>query len=100
MATKSNKSNTSYVFSTLANDQLYQNWEQGGGDVPIKGHGVFIKGGTGVANDRLITPIGVATEVSDFDLSELEKNVVFGKHRDAGFIVVRAKSADVEKVAF
>ena len=39
MATKSNKSNTSYVFSTLANDQLYQNWEQGGGDVPIKGHG-------------------------------------------------------------
>jgi len=99
MATKSNKSNSSYVFSTLANDQLYQNWEQGGGDVPIKGHGVFIKGGTGVANDRLITPIGVATEVSDFDLSELEKNVVFGKHRDAGFIVVRAKSADVEKVA-
>jgi len=99
MATKSNKSNSSYVFSTLANDQLYQNWLAGGGDIPIKGHGVHIKGGTGVANDRLITPIGVATEVSDFDLSELEKNVVFAKHRDAGFIVVRAKSADVEKVA-
>ena len=39
------------VFSTLANDQLYQNWLQGGNDMPIKDKGVMIKGGTGVAND-------------------------------------------------
>lgn len=88
-----------YVFSTLANDQLYTNWIQGGADLPVKGHSVLIKGGTGVANDRLITPIGVSTEISEYDLEELERNPSFKDHRDKGFLVVRAKNADAEKVA-
>jgi hypothetical protein len=88
-----------HVFSTLANDQLYQNWVPGPGDMPNKARGVLIKGGTGVANDRLITPLGVATEVSDADLQELENNPVFRQHRESGFIVVRPKKADPEKVA-
>jgi hypothetical protein len=88
-----------YVFSTLANDQLYTNWLQGGGDMPIKGHSVLIKGGTGVANDRLITPLGVATEISDYDLEELQKNPSFKHHEANGFIVVRNKKAEAEKVA-
>ena len=71
-----------YVFSTLANDQLYTNWLPGGGDMPIKGHSVLIKGGTGVADDRLITPLGVSTEITDYDLEEL-----------------KAKKAETEKVA-
>lgn len=88
-----------YVFSTLANDQNYTNWHQGGADLPIKGHSVLIKGGTGVANDRLITPMGVCTEISQYDLEELERNVVFKGHVEKGFITVRVKSADAEKVA-
>ena len=88
-----------YVFSTLANDQLYTNWTAGGGDVPIKGHAVLIKGGTGVANDRLITPLGVSTEITDYDLEELEKNPSFKDHEKNGFIVVKAKKAEAEKVA-
>lgn len=88
-----------YVFSTLANDQLYTNWMQGGGDMPIKGHSVLIKGGTGVANDRLITPLGVSTEITDHDLEELQKNPSFKDHEKNGFVVVKAKKAEAEKVA-
>jgi len=88
-----------YVFSTLANDQTYTNWLKGGGDVPVKGHAVHIKGGTGVANNRLVTPLGVATEISDFDLEELQKNPSFKDHEKNGYIVVRAKKAETEKVA-
>lgn len=91
--------NTSYIFSTLANDQTYQNWQSGEGGVPQPAHKVFVKGGAGVANDRLVTPLGVATEVSDLDLAELEKNSVFVLHRKNGFITIRSKSADPEKVA-
>ena len=93
------KSSKIYVFSTLANDQNYTNWLKGGGDVPIKGYSVLIKGGTGVANDRLITPMGISTEINELDLSELENNVVFQKHKASGFIVVKQKAADPEKVA-
>ena len=88
-----------YVFSTLANDQLYTNWVQGGGDMPIKGHSVLIKGGTGVANDRLITPLGVSTEITEYDLEELQKNPSFKDHEKNGFVVVKAKKAEAEKVA-
>lgn len=87
-----------HVFSTIANDQLYTNWLPGP-DLPIKGAQVLIKGGTGVANDRLITPLGVATQVSDDELGELRKNPVFLQHEKDGFIRVRDKRADPEKVA-
>jgi len=88
-----------YIFSTLANDQTYQNWVAGDGGIPLPTHKVFVKGGAGVANDRLVTPLGVSTEVTDTDLAELEKNVVFQQHVKGGFVVVRSKSADAEKVA-
>ncbi len=88
-----------YIFSTLANDQNYTNWVKGGGDIPVKGQSVLIKGGTGVANDRLITPLGVATEITEEELSILDLNPVFVKHRQDGFITVRNKKAEAEKVA-
>lgn len=88
-----------YVFSTLANDQNYTNWHKGGADLPVKGHSVLIKGGTGVANDRLITPIGVSTEISEHDLEELQRNPQFKQHQENGFLVVKSKNADVEKIA-
>jgi hypothetical protein len=59
----------------------------------------MIKGGTGVANNRLITPLGVATEITEFDLEELKKNPSFLEHEKDGYIVVRDKKADTEKVA-
>lgn len=88
-----------HIFSTLANDQLYANWVPGPADTPIRGASILIRGGTGVANDRLITPLGVATQVTDTELAELEKNTVFLEHRRDGFIRVQTKRADPEKVA-
>jgi len=88
-----------YIYSTLANDQNYTNWTKGGGDVPIKGHAVLIKGGTGVANNRLITPLGVATEITDFDLEELKKNPSFLEHEKDGYVSISTKKVDTEKAA-
>lgn len=89
-----------YVFSTLANDQLYRNYannaQQG---VSIVESEVLIRGGAGVANDRLITPLGVATEISDAQLALLEANAVFQLHKKNGHIVIRDKRADADKVA-
>ena len=90
--------NSNYIFSTLANDQKYQNWIRGEG-VNTPGEFVYITGGAGVANDRIVTPLGVMTEVSDEQLAVLKSNVVFQKHERDGFIVVQNKKADPEKVA-
>lgn len=88
-----------FVFSTLATDQRYQNYINGGGDQPVPAAVVFIKGGSGVAGRNFITPMGVPTEVTDEELGHLEKNPVFQLHQKNGFITVQTKKYDAEKVA-
>jgi hypothetical protein len=87
-----------YVYSTLAADVNYTHYAKGGGDLPIADRSVIIKGGAGVANDRLVTPHGVATEIEAEDLVFLEQNEIFRLHRKNGFIKVEEKSFDVEAV--
>lgn len=88
-----------HVFSTLSNDNCYTNYEKGGADMPVIRAKVLIKGGTNVANARLITPLGVVTTVTDEELVELERNPVFQKHKEKGFVRVEKKKHDPEKVA-
>lgn len=88
-----------FVFSTLANDQMFHQWVGGGADIPVIGSRVLIKGGTGVANDRIITPLGVCTEITDEQAAWLEREPSFAAHVKGGFIVVQAKKSDAEKVA-
>lgn len=90
---------TVHVFSTLANDQRYVNYDTNPEGIPLPTSDIFIKGGAGVANDRLITPYGVATEIPEEHVAELEKNPVFLKHKKAGYITIRDRKADAEKVA-
>lgn len=90
---------TVHVFSTLANDQRYVNYTTNPEGIPLPTSDIFIKGGAGVANDRLITPYGVATEVPEEHMAELEKNPVFQKHKKAGYITIRERKADADKVA-
>ena len=88
-----------YVFSTLANDQIYQGWDTNPDTgINAPSHRVHIKGGAGVANDRLVTPAGVATEVSNDDLEFIKKNPVFKVHVNNGYITISAKKAEVETV--
>lgn len=90
---------TVHVFSTLANDQRYVNYASNPEGIPLATSDILIKGGAGVANDRLITPQGVHTEVTEEAMAELEKNPVFKVHKRNGFITVQARRADPDKVA-
>lgn len=89
----------SYVFSTLATDMNYTIYAPGGGDIPVKERHINVKGGAGVANDRLITPLGVMTEIADEDVTVLEAHPVFKVHKQNGFVCIEKKKADPEKIA-
>lgn len=88
-----------YIYSTLASDTAYAVWQKGGADMPILERQILIKGGAGVANKNIITPRGVATEVSDADFAVLKENKVFQLHNEKGYITWDAKRADAEVVA-
>jgi len=88
-----------YVYSTLASDVNYTNHVPGGGDLPIELPPVHIKGGAGVANDRFVTPRGVATEIDEEQLAYLRANEVFKMHEKNGFIEVSESKVDPDIVA-
>lgn len=91
----------SYIYSTLTCDQAYTIYSGGANGLKVPQGNIIIKGGTGIANDRLITPLGVVTKVSEEELKLLNTNPIFKQHINNGFIVVQAegKSEDPEKVA-
>lgn len=88
-----------FIFSTLASDVAYTNHEQGGGDLPVALPSVVIKGGAGVANDRIVTPRGVATEVTEAQVEYLRQNEIFKLHEKNGFVMVSESYADPDEVA-
>lgn len=89
-----------YIYSTLSADMAYTNHQAGGADMPVALPPVFIKGGAGVANDRLVTPRGVLTTVTDADLAYLRANQIFALHEANGFVYVsEKKKGDPDKVA-
>jgi hypothetical protein len=88
-----------YVFSTLANDQRYTEWLPSVGGLPVEGRSVLIKGGSGMMNDRFITPLGISTAIDSDDVPLLEKNHVFRMHQESGFVVISNTNDDPEKVA-
>ena len=88
-----------YVFSTLASDVAYTNHAAGGGDMPIDLPPVTIKGGAGIANERIVTPRGVATEVTEEQVEYLRQNEIFKLHEKNGFVMVSESAGDPDTVA-
>ncbi|OOF43040.1 hypothetical protein BKK51_12215 [Rodentibacter trehalosifermentans] len=88
-----------YVFSTLTCDNRYMVYAETGADIKVPVEGILIKGGAGVMNDRLFTPLGVSTEVTKEQLALLEQNPIFRLHKENGYLVVQDKNADAEKVS-
>ena len=89
-----------YVFSTLTASNTYVKYNpQGGGDLPSVDRSVTIKGGSNLPNKHMLTSIGYMTEVSDEDMSWLQEDEIFKLHVKNGYIKVRDKPADAEKVA-
>lgn len=60
---------------------------------------VLIKGGSGIANKNIITPHGVATEITPAELDQLEANEQFQLHKTNGYIRVESKKSETEKIA-
>jgi hypothetical protein len=90
---------TLYVYSTLAADVMYQNHAPGGADIPRVVGEVLIKGGAGVANDRLVTPRGVATKIDEHQLAMLRENSVFKIHEENGYVAVSEHETDADNAA-
>lgn len=88
-----------YVYSTLTADNQYRLYDDGGADMKVPRQNIVIKGGTGVANDRLVTPLGVVTQVTAEEADALKKHPVFQEHLKNGFVVIQAKQVEPEKVA-
>ena len=88
-----------FIFCTLASDVAYTNHAQGGGDMPIELPPVVIKGGAGIANERIVTPRGVATEVTEEQVEYLRANQVFQLHEKNGFVMVSDTYGDPDTVA-
>lgn len=87
------------IYSTLTEPQQYTKYESSG-DTHRVVASVRIEGGHGKANHKsLITPLGVATEVTDEQLAILMENSSFLKHKDRGYITITGKREDSEKVA-
>ncbi|WP_019573349.1 hypothetical protein [Curvibacter lanceolatus] len=87
-----------YVYSTLAADTTYKEWVKTS-DLHIEARSVTIKGGTGVANDRIVTPLGVRTEIDAELVEVLKANEIFKLHQKNGFVVIEDVAEDPEKVA-
>lgn len=90
-----------YIYSTLTCDQAYTIYSEGANGLKVPQGNIIIKGGTGIANDRLITPLGVVTSVSEDNLKLLQENPIFQQHEANGFISIQkdGKAQDPEKVA-
>lgn len=76
------------VFSTLTCDNVYSDHKVNDNGVAVEVASVLVKGGAGVMNDRLVTPRGVATMVTEAQAELLKRNEVFKQHARNGFVVI------------
>lgn len=103
-----------FAYSTLTNDQLYQQYAPGvEGGLPEKTNAVLIKGGSNMSSGsfpHFITPLGVATPLTEEQLQILSGGQLdmkasdflktgdfdFKKHMRDGFITIRRDRVDPE----
>lgn len=94
-----------HIVSTLSANTAYTQYAGDGNGANRPVRSVTVKGGANVANKRfaltdgILTPDGVATQVSDDDLEFLESNEVFKKHLQGGYVKVLKSKPDASKVA-
>lgn len=90
-----------YVYSTLSNDNIYANYDNAGSnkDTPVLLRSVLIKGGAGIATKHLVTPLGIATKVTDDELEHLNSNEDFQRHVKNGYIKFDNKKVNADIAA-
>ena len=85
-----------YVYSTATSANEYAEWVKNGDQQTIQ-RIVRVEGGHGVMNKNFLTPLGVATEVSEDDLQFLLNHDQFKIHMKNGFMSVDKKKVETEK---
>lgn len=90
-----------YIYSTLSQDTAYTSYKPllNDRDISQVESKILIKGGAGVINKNLVTPMGTVTKVTDEEYAMLEENQVFQMHVQNGFIVAERAKANINKVA-
>lgn len=88
-----------FVYSTLANSNLYTDYVEGPNGLPREGETILIRGGAGVANRMGVAPFGVKTPVTAEQVEKLKKNEHFVGHTERGFLKIVESDEDEEKVA-
>jgi hypothetical protein len=86
-----------FLYSTLTNSQIYPIWVKSSDGVNNIEREIRIEGGSGVMNRNFITPMGVATEISDEDYAALQQMETFNNHVKNGYLKVDKKKIDPEK---
>lgn len=88
-----------YVYSTLAADTTYNTFAPTGDKRMVPDRSVTIKGGAGVMNDRVITPDGVRTEITEEEEAILRQDQVFLLHETNGFVKIVGKKLNADSAA-
>jgi hypothetical protein len=93
---------TVHVYSKLANNQNYTIYKEQavgeGNEFKQVQAQILIRGGAGLADKNLVTPLGIHTEVTEEEAAALQQNHVFKLHHRNGHISMQARNTDVEKV--
>ena len=89
-----------HVYCTAANSTEYNKFnEHGPRGINIVERTLLIKGGAGINQKHVRTPLGVHTIVSDEDMEWLKDDYHFKQKIKDGYIVVRKQNVDPEVVA-
>lgn len=87
-----------FIYSTLSCDQKYTLYEvMKVGALPVPTSAVYVAGKANVANKHFLTPKGMVTSVEDEEYELLQKNEVFKRHVERGYLKVEEKEFDVDK---
>lgn len=83
---------TATIYSTLTNHQTFVDWKDGP-DIPTRGISVTIRGGAGIVRKTgLITPFGVATDVTEEQLTFLLTLPDFNNFIQRGWLKIQKSS--------
>lgn len=91
-----------HVFCTAANSTTFNKYApHRANNINVVEKSVTIFGGAGVADkkNKLFTPLGVHTAVSDEDWEWLKDDYSFKQHMKAGYITVRDRNVNAEVAA-
>ncbi len=90
-----------YIYSTMTADQNYALYPKDIDykKIPKPQRLFFVAGGANVINKNMVTPRGVATQISPEDLKILERIKAFQQHVEKGYLTIDNARTDADKVA-